>query len=178
MNNYFVISVGKIQGNLGPIKKTMTKNVLPTFWWPTSENFWGQWKQNYYGLIVQVLEMELRLSYILEILEIQQQYQFWWTGPGTEVKLFQIQMFELNLHWYIVIYKLQVLGLWWKYSKIQMLEFIHGLCPHFSGTSGVSTMLDNFHKQDGTLIYHTNIYIHTKGSHPLKILKFYEKKTS
>ena len=120
--------------------------------------------------------MELRLSYILEILEIQQQYQFWWTGPGTEVKLFQIQMFELNLHWYIVIYKLQVLGLWWKYSKIQMLEFIHGLCPHFSGTSGVSTMLDNFHKQDGTLIYHTNIYIHTEGSHPLKILKFYEKK--
>ena len=115
--------------------------------------------------------MELRLSYILEILEIQQQYQFWWTGPGTEVKLFQIQMFELILHWYIVIYKLQVLGLWWKYSKIQMLEFIHGLCPHFSGTSGVSTMLDNFHKQDGTLIYHTNIYIHTKGSHPLEILK-------
>ena len=35
-----------------------------------------------------------------------------------------------------------------------MLEFIHGLCPHFSATSGVSTMLDNFHKQDGTLIYH------------------------
>ena len=34
-----------------------------------------------------------------------------------------------------------------------MYEFIHGPCPHFSETSGVSTLLDNFHKQDRTLIY-------------------------
>ena len=40
-----------------------------------------------------------------------------------------------------------------------MFEFIHGLCPHFSKTSGVSTILDNFHKQDGELIYQTHAFI-------------------
>ena len=42
-----------------------------------------------------------------------------------------------------------------------MFEFIHGLCPHFSKTSGVSTILDNFHKQDGELIYQTHAFINT-----------------